>query len=104
MGVTLVGQLLFDPATTTTSIGSCPTLAKLGSVYADYMRRAIDAGELSPRTSTEYTKSIRRLIVIAGADCRFDALRPIDLGAIKEKLVTTCHKRRRHSIRVRSHA
>ncbi len=66
--------------------GSCPTLAELGNVYADFMRRAIDAGELSSRTSTEYTKSIRRFVAIAGADCRVDALRPIDFGAIKEKL------------------
>ena len=66
--------------------GSCPTLAELGNVYADYMRRVVDAGELASRTATEYTKSIRRLIAIAGADCRVDALRPIDFGAIKEKL------------------
>jgi integrase len=66
--------------------GSCPTLAELGNVYADYLRRAVDAGEISGRTSTEYTKSIHRFIAIAGAGCRVDALRPIDFGTIKERL------------------
>lgn len=66
--------------------GSCPTLTELGNVYADFMRRAVDAGEPASRTATKYTKSIRRLIAITCADCRVDALRPIDFGTIKEKL------------------
>lgn len=68
------------------SRGMSPTLAELGNVYADYLRRQVESDELGDRTAGEYRRSIHRLIAIAGADCQVGALRPIDFGAIKEKL------------------
>lgn len=68
------------------SRNASPSLAELGNVYADYLRRAVEAEELSDRTAAEYKKSIARLVTIAGADCVIANLRPIDFGAIKEGL------------------
>jgi integrase len=61
-------------------------LAELGNVYADFLRRQVENFELSERTASEYKRSIHRLVSIAGAECQVAALRPIDFGAIKEKL------------------
>lgn len=68
--------------------GNGATIAELGNVYADYLRRALEAGELSDRTAAEYQKSIARLVTIVGSDCRASKLKPIDFGKVKEKLAT----------------
>jgi integrase len=68
------------------SRNASPTLAELGNVYADFLRRQVASSELSDRTAAEYTRSIGRLVAIAGPDCRVEDWRPIDFGAIKEKL------------------
>lgn len=68
------------------SRNTSPTLAELGNVYADFLRRQQIADALSSRTAAEYTRSIGRLIDIAGPDSRVVDWRPIDFGALKEKL------------------
>lgn len=66
--------------------GLSPSLVELGNVYADHLRRQVENDELSDRTASEYKRSIHRLVSIAGAECQVAALRPIDFGAIKERL------------------
>ncbi len=62
------------------------TLAELGNVYADFLRRQVASGELGERTASEYRRSIARLVEIVGSDCCVGQLKPIDFGTIKERL------------------
>ncbi len=65
--------------------GLSPSPVELGNVYADHLRRQVEKAELSERTAAEYKRSIHRLVRIAGTVCQVAALRPIDIGAIKER-------------------
>lgn len=64
-----------------------PTLRELANVYLDRCRNLVSAGELTQRSLTDTTNTLRRLIDCMGAESEPSQWEPADFSVIKSELL-----------------